>query len=116
MPLRYKGFAGKLLRVDLTTSQITNEEITNELVEKYLGGAGFVSHYLYEELQPGTDPLGPENKLFFCVGPFTGTLWPQGSRYVVAALSPLGAGWGSHCRFPGTGAFVRCLFPSTLPL
>jgi aldehyde:ferredoxin oxidoreductase len=94
MSMKYKGFAGKILRINLTTSKISTEDVTDELVERYLGGAGFVSYYLYNELKPDTDPLGPDNKLFFCIGPFTGTLWPQGSRYVVAAMSPLGAGWG----------------------
>ena len=94
MPLKYKGYAGKILRIDLASGDIGSFEVTDEIVEKYIGGAGFVSHFLYNELDKDIDPLGPENKLFFCVGPFTGTLWPQGSRYLVAAKSPLSDGWG----------------------
>ncbi len=94
MPLKYKGYAGKILRVNLTTSEISTFDVTDEMAENYIGGAGFVSYFLYRELDKNVEPLGPDNKLFFCVGPFTGTLWPQGSRYVVAAKSPLSGAWG----------------------
>lgn len=92
--MKYTGYAGKILRVNLSTGEVRKEEIPDELAEKYLGGAGFCSKILYDELAPGIHPLGPENKLVFMTGPLTGTLFPQASRYVVAAKSPLTDGWG----------------------
>jgi aldehyde:ferredoxin oxidoreductase len=92
--LKYKGYGGKILRVNLSTGVINRFEVSNELVENYIGGLGFCSYLLYTELKPHIDPLGKENKLVFATGPFTGTLWPQGNRYTVAAKSPLTNGWG----------------------
>jgi len=93
----YYGYAGKILRINLETKKISNHELSKSLIKKYIGGSGFCSITLYNELNPGIDPLGKENKLYFATGPFTGTLWPQSSRYSVAAKSPLTGGWGeSH--------------------
>ena len=97
LKLKYSGYAGKILRIDLTEGTIKTFPITNELIETYIGGAGFCAKFLWDELKPSIEPLAPANKLFFVTGPFTGTLWPQGNRYVVAAKSPLTGAWGeSH--------------------
>ncbi|KYK35362.1 MAG: hypothetical protein AYK19_01890 [Theionarchaea archaeon DG-70-1] len=93
MPEFY-GYCGKIVRIDLETRKIKEIQLSKSLIKKYIGGSGFCSVTLYNELKPGIDPLGKENKLFFSTGPFTGTLWPQSSRYSVAAKSPLTDGWG----------------------
>jgi aldehyde:ferredoxin oxidoreductase len=56
--------------------------------EKYIGSKGLAIKYLYEELKPGIDALGPENKLMFTNGPFTGTPVPCSGKLSVAAKSP----------------------------
>jgi len=85
------------------------------LVRGYLGGAGFCSRVLYDEIGPRTRPLGPENVLIIATGPLTGTLFPQASRHVVAAKSPLtdiwgeahAAGhWGAELKFAGFDAII----------
>jgi len=91
---RYCGYAGKILRINLGTRKITKSEVPKSLIKKYVGGSGFCAITLYNELKPGINPLGKENKLYFATGPFTGTLFPQSSRYSVAAKSPLTNGWG----------------------
>ena len=73
------GYHGKILRVNLTTEKITTEKIDDTLCRKYLGGAGFIAHYLLSETEKGLDPLGPENKLIFAMGPLTGILLGDGS-------------------------------------
>ena len=88
------GLIGKILRVNLTEGKITEEEIPEELVRKYLGGRGLASRYLFNEVKPGVDPLGPENKLIFMSGLLTGTQYPSASRYSVVAKSPLTGLWG----------------------
>lgn len=90
----YHGYAGKIVRIDLATRKIKEFKLPPSLIKSYIGGSGFCTVMLYNELKPGIDPLGKENKLFFSTGPFTGTLWPQSSRYSVAAKSPLTGGWG----------------------
>lgn len=93
----YKGYAGKLLFLDLTRQKIAPKQYPKDLAENYLGGAGLASRILYDMIQPGIDPLSPVNVVVVATGPLTGTLFPQASRYIVAAKSPLTGIWGeSH--------------------
>ncbi|MGB9636009.1 MAG: aldehyde ferredoxin oxidoreductase family protein [Thermoplasmata archaeon] len=92
--MKIPGYANAILHVDLTKKQIKQRIVSPEIVRKYLGGAGFCSFYLFHMLKKGIDPLSPANILMFATGPFTATLWPQGSRYTVACKSPLTDGWG----------------------
>ncbi|MBM4466335.1 MAG: aldehyde ferredoxin oxidoreductase family protein [Chloroflexi bacterium] len=88
------GFAGKLLRVNLSTSEVAQETLSEEMARKYLGGRGFAARILYDELAPGIDPLGPDNKIVYATGVLTGTPAPVGNRTVVASKSPLTGIWG----------------------
>jgi len=83
------GYTGKILRVNLTESTSSEESLSPRMATDFLGGAGFGVKILYDELRPGTDPLGEDNKLVFAVGPLTGTSTPCASRMSVAAKSPL---------------------------
>jgi len=88
------GYAGKIARIDLATKKITIEETPKSWIKEYLGGRGFASKILFDEVPPEVDAFSPENKLIFAVGPLAGTVWPTGSRYTVAAKSPLSDGLG----------------------
>ena len=88
------GFMGKILRVDLTEKRLWDESIDEEFARKYIGGVGFATKILYDEVPKGADPLGAENKLIFMTGPLTGTTSPSASRYSVVARSPLTGLWG----------------------
>ncbi|MFQ5833907.1 MAG: aldehyde ferredoxin oxidoreductase C-terminal domain-containing protein [Candidatus Thorarchaeota archaeon] len=85
---------GKILRVSLTTSTITEEFPDEETLRKYIGGAGLGTKILLDETEKGIDPLGPENRLIFMTGPLTGTHSPSTGRYSVVTKSPLTNGWG----------------------
>ncbi len=88
------GYMGKILRVNLTTGEITEEFPDEKTLRNFLGGAGLATKYLYDEVPKGIDPLGPENKLIFMTGPMTGTSSPSTGRYSVVAKSPLTGFWG----------------------
>ncbi len=91
------GTTCKLLRVNLTDGKIQTEKLSEEIIKRFLGGKCLGAKILYEELQPGIDPLGPDNRLVFAAGPLTGAPFPGNSRYVVMAKSPITGGWGeSH--------------------
>ena len=77
-----KGYNGEILRVDLTSGQISTEQPSEEYYRRYLGGRGFINHTLLTELPQGIDPLGPENKLVF---PPPGQWW----RYELFDLQAL---------------------------
>jgi len=88
------GYRGKILRVDLTTGELRDEPLPEALARMYLGGSGLAAHYLYDETDDSTDPLGPHNLLCFMVGPFVGTPVPASNRFAAAARSPLTGIWG----------------------
>lgn len=83
------GFTGKLLRIDLSRRDHVVEEIDERVLRKFVGGASLAAKILYDELLPGTDPLGPGNKLVYTAGPLTGTRTPCASRLNIGTRSPL---------------------------
>ncbi len=89
-----KGVNGKILRVNLTDRTIKVEEPEEKFYRKHLGGRGLISYYLLKELEPGIDPLSPENLLIFAVGPLTGGPFAGAGRSSVGAKSPLTGGYG----------------------
>jgi aldehyde:ferredoxin oxidoreductase len=88
-----KGIRGKLLEVDLTSGKSKNIMISDETVEKYLGGRGLGARLLFDLLPAKTDPLSPENVLIFLTGPLTGSMVTGSSKFVVVTKSPLTHGW-----------------------
>jgi len=88
------GYAGKILHVDLTSSQITVEQPPESFYRRYVGGNGFVGYYLLKEIPAGADPLGPDNALVMAGGPVTGIPVAGAGRSVVGAKSPLTGGYG----------------------
>jgi aldehyde:ferredoxin oxidoreductase len=84
-----KGYIGKILRVNLSTGKISEEDLDEKLTSEFIGGRGIASKILWDEVSPEVDPFSPENKLIFATGPLTGTSAPSSGRYTVAAKSPL---------------------------
>ena len=68
-----KGYAGKFLRVNLSSGKITDEPIPSPIIMDFIGGLGFGIKHLYDELKPGIDPLGERNKLLLLPGVLAGT-------------------------------------------
>ncbi|MDP2915532.1 MAG: aldehyde ferredoxin oxidoreductase N-terminal domain-containing protein, partial [Candidatus Aminicenantes bacterium] len=62
------GWTGNILRVNLTTKSQKKEAYSEEFAQKWVGGRGFASKILYDELKPGIDPLGPDNKFIVALG------------------------------------------------
>jgi len=85
--MKYRA-SDRLLRVDLTAETVESEAIPEAWLHQYVGGKGIGARYLYEELDPGVDPLGPENCLLFALGPLSG-LAPGEARYAAITKSPL---------------------------
>ena len=67
------GYAGKVLRVDLTRGQFAEERWDEATLRKYLGGTGIGIKLLYEEVPPGIEWSDPENRIIFASGPLSGT-------------------------------------------
>ncbi|MEM3060844.1 MAG: aldehyde ferredoxin oxidoreductase family protein [Candidatus Bathyarchaeia archaeon] len=115
LALNFKGYSGKILRVNLTKKKIFYKKLTDGFVKNFLGGRGFSSKIIYDMVKPRIDPLTPENLLVFAIGPLNGTFWPQSGRYVVASKSPLtgvwgeshsGGHWGNELKYAGFDAII----------
>ncbi len=109
------GYNGKILRVNLTSGTIHVEEPSEEFYQLYLGGRGFIIYTLLREVPAGIDPLGPENKLVFALGPMTGMPLSGCGRNSVGAKSPLagvygeseaGGFWGAELKRAGYDAII----------
>ena len=83
------GWQNKVLRVNLTQGSCTPEPLNMAWAEQYLGQRGLATKYLVAEVDPGVDPLSPENKLIFATGPLTGTCASTGGRYSVITKGAL---------------------------
>jgi aldehyde:ferredoxin oxidoreductase len=113
--MKLKGYTGKILRLDLTHSKVTVEDLKEEWAQQFIGGSGLGAKFLYEMTDEGTDPLGPENPLIFMTGPFTGTSVPLSGRHAVVSRSPLtgifgesdvGGTWGANLKRAGFDGII----------
>jgi len=89
-----RGYWGKSLTVDLSTGESTTHELSDDFVKKYLGGAGFTTKVLYDEVDDSTDPLGPENLLIISPGLLVSHVVPTASKTAIGFKSPLTGGYG----------------------
>jgi aldehyde:ferredoxin oxidoreductase len=109
------GYWQKILRIDLTNSNISYEQLETRDYRVYMGGRNLALHFLINELNPGIDPLGPENKIVITTSVLTGTPISGQGRHTTAALSPLTGGladsqcggwWGAELKFCGLDGIV----------
>jgi aldehyde:ferredoxin oxidoreductase len=106
---------GRILDLNLSDGTWSLSPFPEDIVYQFLGGRGFNVWYLYNQLPPGTDPLGDENLLMFSPGLLTGTAVPASSRVHINALSPqtgligssnVGGDFGITLRFCGIQSFI----------
>ena len=104
------SYAGKILRINLTTGSVVTEKLPLDKVKPFLGGRGLGGKMLADEIPAGIDPLSADNKIFIITGPLTGTSAPTSGRYMVVTKSPLnnviassnsGGYWGAELKFAG---------------
>lgn len=92
------GYAGKILRVNLTKSKVAFEALQKELALHFIGGKGFGAKILYEELNPKINPYDPKNLLIFSTGPVNGLILSGAAKLCSVFKSPLTWAWGeSQC-------------------
>jgi aldehyde:ferredoxin oxidoreductase len=113
----YGGWAGKILRVDLTSGKV-EEQSTFDYVPMYVGARGIATRIAWDELKPGTTEFSPDNPLMFFTGPLTGTTAPCSGRVEVFGLGPqgypvpwftrsgMGGRWGPELKYAGYDGVV----------
>ncbi|MCH7796053.1 MAG: aldehyde ferredoxin oxidoreductase family protein [Proteobacteria bacterium] len=104
------GWQKKVLRVDLTKGSCEPEPLNMDWAAAYLGERGLATKYLWENMDPKADPMGPDNVLIFATGPLTGTMASTSGRYAVITKGPLtgaiacsnsGGKFGAELKFAG---------------
>ncbi len=89
--IKYYGWHGRVLNVDLTDRTIKEKKLPENLINDYIGASGINARLLYDLMKDNihADPLSSENPLIFGFGPSVGTTFPCASRFTVTAKSPL---------------------------
>jgi aldehyde:ferredoxin oxidoreductase len=91
--VKYSGYKGKILRVDLTNRKTSTLDFTDEFARKYLGGNGFAARYIFDMVDPRTEAYDPTNIVAMMTGPFQGINIPTAGKYYMATKSPLTNGY-----------------------
>ena len=88
------SYSGRVLRVNLSTGQLTQERLPEEWHRLYLGGWSLVAYTLLHEVAGDVDALEPRNRFIFAPGVMTGVRMGGSGRNAVGAKSPLTGGFG----------------------
>ena len=83
------GSNNRILEIDLTKKKFSEAAIKKKDRDMYLGGKGLGLKLLYDRMEPGIDPLGPENIMVICTGVLMGTGAPCSGRFEAVTKSPL---------------------------
>jgi aldehyde:ferredoxin oxidoreductase len=109
-------YAGKILRVDMS-SGIVSREPTGRYSDRFIGGDGIAMKIMWEEICPGVHPFDPDNLLIFMTGPLTGTLAPTSGRFEICSKAPgvdpfmptrsgIGGYFGPELKFAGYDGLI----------
>ena len=110
------GYAGKILRVDLSSGSIS-ELPTIDYADRFLGGRGIAEALYWDEVPPEANAFDAENALIFATGPLAGVPMFGGARWLVYSKSPatfpehscscnLGGDWGLRLKSAGYDAVL----------
>lgn len=108
-------YTGQVLHVDLTAQTVQSKAINENWLKDYIGGWGLAVKYFSDIVDPGTDPLSPDNAMVIMTGPLCGTLAPTASRTCLVSKSPhtgtlfesnVGGSFGPELKFAGYDGIV----------
>jgi aldehyde:ferredoxin oxidoreductase len=104
------GYFKKYLHVDLSAGQCHRRPLSDEFIERYIGGRGFAAKMVWDNLVAHDykiDPLGPENLLVIAPGPLTGAYLPSSGKCSFVAISPATGVYGDSSIGGGLGVELR---------
>jgi aldehyde:ferredoxin oxidoreductase len=101
------GYAGKMLRVDLTNERITEEVLDEATLRKWLGGVGLGAKVLYDEVPPGVQWNDPANRIIVASGPLGGTMVGGSANISISTKGCLTNGATSTQANGFMGAFMK---------
>ena len=75
-----RGYAGTILKINLTTGAIEKESLDMRLAEKYVGPEGISFKWAYDIIPPKIDPFSEKCPIIIGSGPIVGSPVPGSSR------------------------------------
>lgn len=115
MPTNYKGYAGKVIKIDLTTQEVTEYPFTDADRKLFLGGKIMAAKIISDFIKGPIDPMSDENIIVITTGPLTTMGCPSSSRFNISSISPLtnlltssnsGGNFGMHMKRAGYDAVI----------
>jgi len=87
------GYKGKLLHIDLSAKSWKTTEISEPIINKYIGGRGLAAKLFWDLMPASIDALSPPNVFMVLTGPLTGTMVPGAGKHLIVTKSPSTGGW-----------------------
>jgi aldehyde:ferredoxin oxidoreductase len=87
--MNIKGYAGKIVKIDLTNKTVEKYPFSEEEYRLFAGGKILAAKILYDNILEKIDPYSPENMVVISTGPFTAHGVPCSSRFNISTISPL---------------------------
>src|SRR5512134_1636493 len=115
------GYAGQLLRVDLSAGTMRSEALAEATARKWVGGVGLGARYLYEEVPPEVEWADPANRLIWTTGPLAGTgvfgaaTFNVGTQGTMAGLAGSAQANGFFGAFLKSSGFDGIVFQGVAP-
>lgn len=111
-----RGYAGRWLRIDVGTREISIHPVDETMKKLWTGGKGFDLWMTFQEIDGSTKWNSPNNPICFSSGPLGGTVsFPGSGKTLVTTVSPLtdmmidcnvGGYFGPFLKFAGFDALM----------
>lgn len=85
---RYRGYAGKVIKINLSDETVSEYPWGEQEQALYLGGKAMAARILCDHLTGQETAFSEENWIVISTGPLTGSGAPGSVRFDIAALSP----------------------------
>ena len=109
-----RGYANRTLYVNLSTGEIKEKKVTEQMKKRFTGGRGFGLKLLWDSIKPTTRWDSVENELIITTGPLCGsTQYPGSGKSLCLTVSPstniicdsnVGGFFGPYLKFAGFDA------------
>lgn len=128
MATKYGGYMGKVLKINLTTREVSEYPFSDEERQLFIGGKTMAAKILGDHLTGKEKAFSEENLLVVTTGPMTGSGAPSSSRFNISTLSPqtgyitssnCGGHFGYYLKKSGLDALIltgRCETPSWIEI
>ena len=128
MASKYGGYMGKVLKIDLTSRQVSEYPFSDEDRELYIGGKTMAAKILGDHLTGKEKAFSTRYLRVVTTGPMTGSGAPSSSRFNISTLSPqtgyitssnCGGHFGYYLKKAGLDALIltgRCDKPTWIEI